>query len=219
MLCSLCSWYNVVKTGLVSEAIGLQSGLLLVKQAKIAKLQMCVFPAVCSVLPSDRMIYEPMQAVLLSQLIILLCAPIFPSKVGRELVIIGRLQPGSAMARAVPTADDRVCFHRGPCGIKLHWDGIFSGYFGFLQSVLHHCHPKGGQWVRRRSHIHIDDDSLRLFPRVIQEDSYSRRHKLSSCGWCLCVRPLTEIYTATFLCVPPRFLSNGYLVIFPGSKV
>jgi hypothetical protein len=73
------------------------------------------------------------------------------------MLIIGRLKPGSAMVQAVPTAEDRVRVQRGPCGIKLHWGGIFSGYFGFLQSVLHHCHQRGGQWVRRRSYIHIDE--------------------------------------------------------------
>ena len=71
-------------------------------------------------------------------------------------MIIGRLKPGSAMVQAVPTAEDRVRVRLGPCGIKLYWDGIFSGYFGFLQSVLHHCR----QWVRRRSDIHIDETVL-----------------------------------------------------------
>ena len=70
----------------------------------------------------------------------------FSFRGGEEnLGIIGQLLPGSAMAQAVPTAEDRVRVQRGPFGIKLHWDGVFSGYFVFLQSVLHHCHPRGGQ--------------------------------------------------------------------------
>jgi hypothetical protein len=99
---------------------------------------MCAFPSVYSFLPPDRLIYEPMHAVLLSlHLIILLCAPVFPSALWKTACW---LSGGYSQARAFPTAENRVLFRRGPCGIKLHWDGDFLRVFRFF-------FPAVAQWL------------------------------------------------------------------------